>query len=176
MELWDIYDAHRNLTGRTCVRGDALAAGDYHIGVGVWIRNALGQYLISRRTLNKSFGGLWESTSGAVLAGEDSLTAALREVREELGIALNPLNGMRICTFATEDTIVDLWLFWREVEMSDVVFRERETCDARWATLEEMDAMIDAGTFVPLKRGEIDLVRQASDDWEGEVRGALGRI
>ena len=176
MELWDVYDEHRNLTGRTCARGDALAEGDYHLVVDVWIKNAEGKYLISKRTPNKSFGGLWENTSGAVLAGEDSLTGALREAKEELGVELDPLHGARIRMWQFLDAFLDVWLFRAEVDIDDVVLQEGETCCAKWATIDEMYAMLDAGTFVPFKRGGVDLVRDVGGDWEGEALGTVGHL
>ena len=36
----------------------------------------------------------WETTGGSALAGDDSLTAALRETKEELGIDLDPQKGV----------------------------------------------------------------------------------
>ena len=37
---------------------------------------------------------MWETTAGCAVAGEDSITAALREVREEVGLELDPADGV----------------------------------------------------------------------------------
>ena len=37
MELWDVYDADRRLTGRTMVRGERFQPGDYHLVVHICI-------------------------------------------------------------------------------------------------------------------------------------------
>ena len=44
MELWDVYDARRQLTGRTHRRGMPMQAGEYHLIVFVWIFNSAGQH------------------------------------------------------------------------------------------------------------------------------------
>ena len=49
--------------------------------------------MISKRAPAKTAPGMWETTGGGAIAGEDGLEAAVREVREELGIALRPENG-----------------------------------------------------------------------------------
>ena len=161
MELWDVYDEHRNLTGRTHVRSEAgLAKGDYHVVVHIWIKNAKEQYLISKRTPNKSDGNLWECTGGAVTAGEDSFTAALREAKEELGIELDPLNGALMGTHSGDDWFLDSWLFCQEVDLDDVVLQPGETCGAMWATLSEMKRMLNAGTFVPMKQDSFGMLER----------------
>lgn len=48
MELWDIYDKHRNKTGSAAVRGDELANA-YHLVVAVCIFNEEGRMLIQQR-------------------------------------------------------------------------------------------------------------------------------
>lgn len=53
MELWDLYDAHRALTGRDHVRGEAVPQGFYHLVVHVWIRNGKGEYLMSQRSADR---------------------------------------------------------------------------------------------------------------------------
>ena len=98
-ELWDIYDKNRIKTGRTIERGQPMTENEYHIVVQVWIRNSNGQWLISRRSPGKSMPLKWEPTGGSVLAGEDSLTGALREVREELGVVLKPDTGRLLYSF-----------------------------------------------------------------------------
>ena len=92
-EYWDVYDGDRNPTGRTHRRGDPMADGDFHIVVHVWMKNNCGEYLLTRRDFSKGFPGMWESTGGSALAGDDSLSAAIREVKEETGLDLDPSCG-----------------------------------------------------------------------------------
>lgn len=39
---------------------------------------------------------MWECVGGSVLAGEDSLTGAVREVKEEVGLELAPEQGILV--------------------------------------------------------------------------------
>ncbi len=95
-ELWDLYNGKREKTGRILQRGKPIPKGFYHLTVSVWIMNNQGQYLISQRHPNKSYPLYWECTGGSVLASEDSMQGALREVKEELGIELDTRNGKLI--------------------------------------------------------------------------------
>lgn len=150
-ELWDIYDKNRNLTGRTHVRGEDLLPGEYHLVVHVWIRNSLGQFLMTRRSPNKGFPLLWETTGGSALAGDDSLTAALREVKEETGLQLRPENGRIVIQYSGQDHHTDVWLFEQDFEFTDVVLQEGETCDKRLSTPEEILEGLSDGTIVPFQ-------------------------
>ena len=49
--------------------------------------------MISKRAPAKTAPGMWETTGGGAVAGESGLEAAVREVREELGIALRSESG-----------------------------------------------------------------------------------
>jgi 8-oxo-dGTP diphosphatase len=49
-----------------------------------------GRVLMQRRRQDRAFGGLWEFPGGKIEAGESPESALLREVAEELGIALSP--------------------------------------------------------------------------------------
>jgi len=145
-ELWDIYDANRNKTGRTHRRGDPLLPGDFHLGVFVWVRTGEGKYFITQRAPEKEVAPLvWEATGGAALAGEDSLAAALREAKEETGIALRPENGTVFETVWFSDFFADVWLFRQEVSFADFVPQPGETIDARLASPEELRAMVGEG-------------------------------
>ncbi|MDR1629004.1 MAG: NUDIX domain-containing protein [Oscillospiraceae bacterium] len=151
LELWDIYDGHRRPTGRTHRRGDPLPQGDYHIVVGVWIFDtSTNKYLITKRSPNKGFANLWENTGGSALSGDDSLSAALREVREETGLVLFPENGRQVLSLKAPSDFHDVWLFRQPVNLADVVLQEGETADARLASKEEIIEMIHSGDFVPI--------------------------
>lgn len=148
-ELWDIYDENRNPTGRTHRRGDPMPQGDYHLVIHVWLRNTKGEYLLTKRTPNKGFPNLWECTGGSALAGDTSLSAAVREMREETGLEISPENGTCILHLKRDDNFTDVWLFQQEFDVKRVVFQENETCGAMLAEKDTILHMKEAGTLVP---------------------------
>lgn len=146
-EIWDVYDKNRNKTGRFHRRGDPLKDGDYHLVVHIWTRNSRGEYLITKRAAHKGFPNMWECTGGSALAGDDSLTAALREVKEETGLSLDAAKGECIYSYMRSDGFVDVWLFQQDFDLSDVVLNEDETVDKMFATSEKIRELIDEGKF-----------------------------
>ncbi|MCL6265622.1 NUDIX hydrolase [Flagellimonas myxillae] len=89
-ELVDILDEHGNPTGRTCLKSEAHRNGLLHPTIHVWFYTVNGQILFQKRAANKdTFPSLWDvSVAGHIGAGEDILEAAMREVLEEIGLAL----------------------------------------------------------------------------------------
>ena len=148
-EFCDIYDIHRNKTGRLHERGKPdMQAGDYLLAVIVWIMNSKNEFLISKRSESRWKAGMWQSTSGCAIAGDDSLSASLREVKEELGITLNPTSGRMFKQHNKEGLIFDEWLFCQESDISDVVLQPDETCDVMWASREHINKLIDENRFI----------------------------
>jgi len=147
-ELWDVYDENRNLTGRLHRRGNPLSKGDYHISVHVWMQNRNGEFLLTKRSPNKGFPNMWETTGGSALAGDDSLTAALREVREETGLNLQPENGKCVISRIYDECFCDVWLFRQDFDLKEVVLLEGETCDAKYASIKEIQEMLKDGIFI----------------------------
>ena len=155
MELWDIYDVDRRPKGYTHIRGEEMNPGDYHITVNVWIRNSKGEYLLTKRTPNKEYGGYWECTGGSVISGDTSFECALKEVKEETGLVLAPENGKLIWTYNRDvlygmPDFCDVWFFKQDFDISEVVFQEGETCDAMWATPMKILEMEKSREFVPM--------------------------
>ncbi|MCL2494952.1 MAG: NUDIX domain-containing protein [Oscillospiraceae bacterium] len=151
-ETWDLYDANRKPTGRICRRGDPIPPGDYHLVVHVWIRSG-DKYFITRRAPEKeAYPLIWEATGGAALIGEDSLAAALREVKEETGLTLKPENGLMFESIRREGEFcdfADVWLFRQEVSLDDFISQPGETIDARLVTPAELRAMLHEKTCFP---------------------------
>lgn len=151
MELWDLYTADRELTGETMVRGEPVPKGRYHLVVHVWIRNSAGQFLISQRAAGKAaFPLMWESVGGAVTAGEDSLTAALRETEEEVGVQLDPACGRRLHSTRREHfrDIMDDWLFHYDGDTDLRRATTDEVAQMRWMTVEEIRQLWNEGLMV----------------------------
>lgn len=111
--------------------------------------NSKGEFLITRRAFNKvGFPGMWEIPSGSATAGEDSLTATIREAEEESGITLLPENAELFSTYRGGNSFYDNWLFRQEFDLVDVVLQEGETIDARAATWSEISAMMGRSEYI----------------------------
>ncbi len=158
-EIWDVYDKDRNLTGRYHRRGDFMKHGDYHLVVHVWTKNSRGEFLITKRAPNKGFPNMWETTGGSALAGDDSLSAALREVYEETGLLLDAERGKCIHSYMRSDSFVDVWLFNCEYDISKVALQEGETVDKMSATTDKIIGLINEGKFIPYSY--IDMILKA---------------
>lgn len=156
-EVWDLYDKNRNLVDIDHIRGVWPIPDDcYHLVVHVWIKNSDGKYLISQRSAKREHNPLmWECCGGAVIKGEDSLTGAIREIYEEVGINLNPTGG-RIVFSRLRDVvggkrfgdIMDVWMFNYDGEPSLLNATTDEVAQTRWATVEEIKKLYDNGEFV----------------------------
>ena len=141
-EYNDIYDADRNLTGRTHRRGTPWRKGEYGLVVCVWVYDGKGKLLLTRRAPEKTAAGTWENSGGAVKAGEDSLTAIVRELYEETGIRANPeeFELLDVCT--DRGTHYDHYCLRRDSAKVQVVLQPGETDGAQWATFEQVHGMI----------------------------------
>lgn len=94
---------------------------------------------------------MWETTCGAVIMGEDSLEAALREVKEEIGITLSPIKGKCLLRIKRQSydvpNFVDVWLFKEEIDITKAIYQAEEVCGAKWATPKEIKALIEMDEF-----------------------------
>ena len=152
MELWDLYDKDKNLTGKTHERGTWIKDGYYHLVVHVWIKNKEGKYLISRRDKEREAYPLFlECPGGSVLKGETSLEGAIRETLEEVGVDLSNIKGTIIHTEKREKfhDIMDAWLFNYDGEVDLNKATTNEVCEVKWMSLDEMKNSYENGEFVP---------------------------
>ncbi len=85
-DIFDIVDENDQVVGQA-TRSEAHAKKLRHRAVHVLIFNAEGEVFLQKRSQNKdTWPGAWDSScSGHVDSGEDYLTAAHRELEEELG-------------------------------------------------------------------------------------------
>ncbi|MBQ5808597.1 MAG: NUDIX domain-containing protein, partial [Clostridia bacterium] len=147
-ELWDVLDENRNPTGRLHRRGDFLKKGDYHLAVLILLENSKGEFLITKRAPNKGYGNMWETTGGSAVAGDSSLRAAVREVKEETGFDINAEDGKLVNTWQSSEMFVDVWHFKCELDPANAVLQEGETCGIMYASAEKIEELYQAGEFV----------------------------
>ena len=142
MELNDIYDKDRNLTGRTHRRGTPWGKGEYGLVVCVWVYDGKGNVLLTRRAPEKSFAGTWENSGGAARAGETSLQAICRELREETGICAAEEEFRLLATGRDRVCHYDFYCLRRSAD-TPVTLQPGETDDYKWVTYEQIHRMIE---------------------------------
>lgn len=160
MELWDVYDIDRNKTGQTIQRGEKLPEGGFHLVVHVCVIGADGRMLIQQRQpFKKGFSNLWDVTcGGSAVKGENSRQAAHRELFEEVGLEFD-FEGVRPHFSVCYDEGFDDWyVIFADPDISALKLQYEEVQAVKWATLEEILALIDEGKFVPYFKGYISTI------------------
>jgi len=156
LELWDIYDKDKKPTGRTMKKNDwCLKDGEYHLTVLGVIMRPDKKFLITQRVMTKAWAaGWWEVSGGAAMAGESSLEAVKREVKEETGLDVSNADGGYVFTYSRENPgegdnyFVDIYRFEMDFDESDVSIQKEEALDWKLASPEEIAELGRQGIFL----------------------------
>lgn len=154
LERYDLYTKDGRQTGKTAVRGERPPEGCCRLIVHVCIFGPDGRMLIQRRQPWKhSFPGLWDiSVSGSVMAGEDSISAIVREIREEIGLDIGADELSLAVTMHGERRIDDVYILNKDVDTDALTLGEDEVAEVKWADMDEIESMTAAGVFVAYRR------------------------
>jgi len=148
MELCDVVDKFGTRTGQVVPCGTKLDTGEYYLVMQVWIRDENNNYLIEQRGLHlQSSPGVWATTAGYVMAGEESRDAAIREVKEELGLELSPSHLKRIDRHVLDNRVEDVWMAEVVRNTIGTPVPGEEIADCKWLSREELEKWVNRGQF-----------------------------
>lgn len=155
MDEWvDILDEAGMPTGKTALKSEAHKMGWYHPTVHIWCYSKDHRVLLQRRgALKRTFPNLWDvSVAGHMAAGESPTSAALREVKEEIGLAIRPEElhkiGIFKCIQHHENGIVDAefhhtFLMCLDPDGIELIPQEEEVDSLHWFTLGRLIAEVE---------------------------------
>ncbi len=150
MEIIDLYDDNKKLTGEKIERSEKIPEGRYKLSIHIWIINFENKIYIQKRSSNrKIFPNLWENPGGGALSGEFSEQTLQREFQEELGISPNLHNAKLITTIKRKKDFVDIWLLVQDFNIGDLHLQKEEVSEAKWVTLDEIEKMMNNNEFCP---------------------------
>lgn len=147
-EYWDVYDGNRKFTGKTIKRGEAFGENEFYVCCEVWIVNSKNQMLVTQRHPDKKAGGQWEFTGGGVLAGETTLSAAVREVEEELGLFLDENEFELHEVYKHKNYFMDIYVVRKDLAEEEIVLDKNEVVDWKWLSKSEIEQFINTEKMV----------------------------
>ena len=147
-EYWDVYDKNRKPIGKTIKRGDPFGENEFYVCCEVWIVNSKNQMLVTQRHPDKKAGGQWEFTGGGVLTGETTLSAAAREVKEELGISLNESEFELHDVYKHKNYFMDIYVVKKDFSEEEIILDKNEVVDWKWMAQKEIEHFIETEKMV----------------------------
>lgn len=104
--------------------------------------------LVTQRHPDKKAGGQWEFTGGGVLAGETTLLAASREVKEELGVCLDEAELKLHEVYKYRNYFMDIYVVRKDLKDEEVILDKSEVVDWTWLSKSEIEQFIETGKMV----------------------------
>ena len=145
MELRDLYDENKKLTGEKIYKGQDVPKGCYYITVVVFIQNSKNEFLLQKRVKKKD--GKWATTGGHPVSGETSRQGIITEIKEELGIDILEKNIKLFKTIKTEDDFVDIYYLKEDIDINKVRIQKEEVSAVKWATINDIVKTIEEADF-----------------------------
>ncbi len=159
-ELIDVLDKFGNKTGQIKTKKGIKKDGDYHRAISALITNGK-EILIQKRSPNKRFyANMWSIfVKGHVQAGEESIDACIREIKEEIGITINPNELKYLYTIKEEKSdkdyieniFYDTYLLRKNIDLKDITIQKEEVTDVKYISIDEAYNKIknNNGEFAP---------------------------
>lgn len=149
-ELRDLYDINHEPTGKTIHKGEPVPDGFYIIVVLIFIENSDGKFLIQRRSRQFKDGKL-ATTGGHVKTGQTSVEGILEEVREEIGLTLQPSDLQLYYAGREDSTHVFFDDYYAKIDIKDISkleLQNDEVDEVLWMTPDEINAACETGEFL----------------------------
>ncbi len=153
VEYFDVLDERGNKTGKIKKREDVHRDGDWHKSIHIWIVNDKNEVLLQKSSPNKdSYPNMWDiSCAGHLTAGDTSVSGALREIKEELGldISLSQLQlighrkkaGRYTQTFINNE-FSDIYLLHLTIDVNKLQLQKEEVYEVKFVSFNDFRNMI----------------------------------
>lgn len=168
-ELIDVLDENGVKTGQILSRGEIHKKGLWHRAIVVAIINSKNEILLQQRSANKEKNAnMWDiSVAGHISTGQDSLSAAAREINEEVSVNLGynvDIKDFRyMYCFRKEqkysDNLIERQFYdffilrQNDLTLEDIKFQESEVQAIKFCSMSDLRELIEKNEIV--ERNEV---------------------
>lgn len=147
MELRDLYNINKEKTGETIYSTQEVPENRYILVELVLIQNYDGKILVQKRSKEK--GGEYALTSGHAKSGETPLEGIITEIKEELGIDVQP-EELQLIYSERDDikrTFYDLFYVQKDYNISKMNLQKEEVEEVIWLQEDDIRALCSNNNF-----------------------------
>ena len=154
-EYIDIVTEKGESTGNVALKSEAHKNGWWHNTIHLWLYTIDGEILLQQRSRKKDiYPLLWDvSAAGHIDAGEPMVYAAIREVREELGLELSPSQLNKIGIYKHESSYANgnikdnefhhIFVAELKVNLQDLRPQEAEVEALKLVSFQEFEGLLE---------------------------------
>ncbi len=166
-ELIDVLDENGIKTGEILSRDEIHKKGLWHRSIVVAIINEKNEVLLQQRSANKEKNaGMWDiSVAGHISTGQDALSAAAREINEEISVSIGynvDIKSFRyMFSYRTqqkysedfiENQFYDFFILRKEeLSIKDIKMQESEVQEVKFVSINELLKMQEEKKIVERK-------------------------
>lgn len=167
MELIQIVDENGEFTGQVLDKEEAHDKNLLHNEIAVFIINDCKQVLLQKRSANKRFNpNQWGLCAGHVDAYESLESAALRELKEEVGLEIEKSDlykfGKRDIKISDINSHITYFFYVKSnKKQSEFVIQTEELSEVKWFYIDEVIELIQFNSdSVTLGKNKIQLLEK----------------
>lgn len=147
MELLDVFNSENTQKISEADRDTVHNNNLWHRQISVWVMNDKNEVLLQRRSsLRQQSPNKYSVCTGHIDANEEIITAALRELKEEIGLMVAEDNLEFIDMYRNEEkgnnSFKYTYLVKTDKKVDEFVMQKEEVCELKYITLEELEKMI----------------------------------
>lgn len=147
MEYLSVFDSNRRNLNKTIPRNHKLDEGEYYLICETCILSNNNLLVALRSPTKKTDPNKWDIIGGHVQFGETSREAARREIKEELGLEIDPNELVYMKTERNKKLFSDLFLLNTKINLNKIQYQKDEISDLRMVGYGELLRMLKEKRF-----------------------------
>ena len=147
-EKRELLDENENLTGEYIYVGEDIPKDRYVRAVRIFIENSEGKFLIQKRSKIKN--GKYATTGGHPKSGENSIQGIISEVKEEIGLDINP-KDLKLYYSGRSDSEKVFWDdYYIKMDIPNIQnlsLQKEEVESVCWLSIDEINSLMNKNKF-----------------------------